>query len=126
MKDASAPADRDTVISSALQDLRELAEGSDDPGQFRELVDVFLAELLSGLSSMRKALAENDNKGLARLAHSLKGASASMGASRLAFLCFQLEQKGKEGLQEPPAEIVTQIESEAGLVRETINKALSE
>ena len=78
-----------------MLELRELAEPSDDPGQFHELIDLFLGELDSGLAWMRKALAQGRGEELAKMAHSLKGASASMGAGSLASLCRTLEETAK-------------------------------
>jgi HPt (histidine-containing phosphotransfer) domain-containing protein len=90
MREPSATNSRESVAASTLRELRDLADSSGDPGQFRELIGLFLGELESGLASMRKALADENTEDLARLSHSLKGASASMGASSLASLCRTL------------------------------------
>jgi HPt (histidine-containing phosphotransfer) domain-containing protein len=108
-----------------LRELRELAESSDDPGEFRELIDLFLGELDSGLASMRKALAQGNGEELTKLAHSLKGASASMGAGGLALLCRTLEETAMN-TDLPGAEVqLKQIEREVYIVRETLEKESS-
>jgi HPt (histidine-containing phosphotransfer) domain-containing protein len=113
------------VAASALQELRELADGSGDPGQFRELIQLFLTELASGLPSMNRALAEGNTEELARLAHGLKGASASMGATSLASLCRALEETAKNRELHGAARELKRIESEVYIVRETLEKETS-
>ena len=125
MKEFPAVNEGESVAVSALQELRELADASDDPGQFRELIELFLGELASGLASMGKALAEGSTDELARLAHSLKGASSSMGATGLASLCRALEERAKKGELRGADEELKRIESEAYIVRETLEKETS-
>jgi HPt (histidine-containing phosphotransfer) domain-containing protein len=116
---------REGVAASTLRELRELAESCDEPEQFHELIDLFLRELESGLLSMRKALVKGNAEDLAKLAHSLKGASASMGAGGLASLCSTLEETAKSTkLQGAEAQVML-IESEAYVVREILEKGTS-
>ena len=122
MRELSAINSGERVAASALRELRELADSSGDPGQFRELIDLFLAEMESGLASMRKALAEGNAAELAQLAHSLKGASASMGAGSLASLCRTLEETAKNIRLQGAEGQLDQIESEVRIVREALEK----
>lgn len=122
MRELSAINSGERVAASALRELRELADSSGDPGQFRELIDLFLAEMESGLASMRKALAEGNAAELAQLAHSLKGASASMGAGGLASLCRTLEETAKNIKLQGTEGQLDQIESEVRIVREALEK----
>ena len=115
----------ESVASSTLRELRELADSSGDPGQFGELIDLFLAEMESGLASMRKALADGNAEQLAKLAHSLKGASASMGASGLGSLCRTLEETAKNAKPQETERQLVRIESEVCIVRDALNKAKS-
>ncbi len=125
MKEFPAVNDGESVAASALQELRELAGASEDPGQFRELIELFLKELASGLASMGKALAEGNTEELARLAHGLKGASASMGAAGLASLCRALEETAKKGELHGAEEELKRIKSEVYIVREMLEKEIS-
>jgi HPt (histidine-containing phosphotransfer) domain-containing protein len=122
VRELSAINSGERVAASALRELRELADSSGDPGQFRELIDLFLAEMESGLASMRKALAEGNAAELAQLAHSLKGASASMGAGGLASLCRTLEETAKNIKLQGTEGQLDQIESEVRIVREALEK----
>lgn len=125
MKELSVINSYECVAPSALRELRELADSSDDPGQFGELIDLFLRELESGLASMRNALAQGDAKELAKLAHSLKGAAASMGAGRLASFCLTLEEMTRNSELERAEAELRQIESEGERVREMLEAEAS-
>jgi DNA-binding response OmpR family regulator len=52
------------------------------------------------LSKMERAARDGDTRNLARLAHGLKGSSATLGASRFAALCADVENSAHHG---PPA-----------------------
>ena len=116
----------ESVALSALQELRDLAGSSGDPGQFGELIQLFLQEMDLGLSSMRQALEERDGKKLAELAHSLKGSSASMGARNVAALCRAVEEAAKgAGLSGIETQLAL-IQFEAKVVRAVLEKEISD
>jgi HPt (histidine-containing phosphotransfer) domain-containing protein len=125
MKEVPAVNHSESVAASALQELRELADDSGNPGEFHELIQLFLRELASGLASMSKALAEGNTEELARLAHGLKGSSASMGATSLASLCRALEETAKNTDLRGAEQELKRIESEVYIVRETLEKETS-
>ncbi len=125
VKELSDTNGRESVAASTLRELRELAVSCDEPEQFHELIGLFLRELESGLLSMRKALAQGNAKNLAKLAHSLKGASASMGADGLASLCSTLEETAKNTMLPGAEAQLKQIESEVYIVREILEKGIS-
>jgi len=58
---------------------------------FRRVLRQFARHYGDGLDDLQRQLAEADAKGLANVAHSIKGASASIGAARLARLAQALE-----------------------------------
>ena len=55
-----------------------------------QLVDAFRAQLRSCVAQLQRAIDEDDDAERRRLAHGLKGSSATMGASRLQRLCERL------------------------------------
>jgi HPt (histidine-containing phosphotransfer) domain-containing protein len=116
---------RESVAASTLRELRELANSCNEPEQFRELIDLFLGELQSGLLSMRQAVAQGNAEDLAKLAHSLKGASASMGACRLTSLCSTLEETAKNTELQGAEAQIKRMESEVYIVREILEKEIS-
>lgn len=89
---ADGPGDtRDAVDMSVLTAL-EGAQAEGEPDIVVELMELYLEDAAGKLAAMRGRSAEKDCKPLARLAHSLRGSSASLGARRAAALCDELER----------------------------------
>ncbi len=91
------------VDDSIVARLLELG-GPEDPGLFRELVELYLADAPRLLSALEGCLAAGDGSGLERAAHTLKSSSANMGAMRLSSLCKELESRArKQNLSDVPS-----------------------
>jgi len=60
-------------------------------------VEIYLGDAEERLSAIEKALLEGDAIRVQREAHTIKGASANVGASALAELAYSLEKAGKDG-----------------------------
>ncbi len=67
------------------------------PDFARRLFSVFLADEPARLDALGKAIAEDDQEAIRFLAHSLKGASATLGMARVSAACKILEQHAKSG-----------------------------
>jgi two-component system cell cycle sensor histidine kinase/response regulator CckA len=74
-----------------------LARVDGDISFLRELVAVFLQDAALRLSAIRDAIAQGDDVELARAAHSLKGAAASIGAIALSSAALHLERVASDG-----------------------------
>jgi histidine phosphotransfer protein HptB len=110
-------AERPESINSAhLQELQELTSFSNDPIRFLRLIRVFLDGLEPDLRAMRKAIEAADTRELADLAHTLKGASGSLGATYLATLCETLEETCMGADLEGAKHALRLIEHEARIV----------
>jgi HPt (histidine-containing phosphotransfer) domain-containing protein len=78
----------------------------------RELVEMFLDEGQSILATLRKELEEGDAQSVERIAHTLKGSSSNIGATRMAAICAELEGGGVSGdLTTAPA-LLERLEAE--------------
>ncbi len=67
------------------------------PRMLREIIDKFLDTADHQETAIRQAIEQGDAAALAVAAHGLKGSSATVGAARMAEICKQLEQSGREG-----------------------------
>ena len=109
---------RVSVIDQAqLTSLRELQQ----PGEadfVTELIDLFLDEATSQLKALHGALMKDDAVEIQRVAHRLKGSSASMGAMQMAALFEELESKDPA---RDAREILAQLDNEVELVRVALN-----
>jgi signal transduction histidine kinase/CheY-like chemotaxis protein len=105
-----------------LADLEELSSG--DPGMFGSLVDDYLALAARAEEEIRQGVELRDARKLARAAHSLKGASAQMGAEALAATCGALEGAAVRG-EIPAAALVQRLAQEVGAVRAAMEQRRS-
>jgi two-component system sensor histidine kinase BarA len=90
------PDEPEGVIDQAILD--SLVESVGGDTEFLvELIDTYIADAPEQLLGLRTALAAGDAAELVRPAHTLKSASASLGALGLAERCRQLELSAKTG-----------------------------
>jgi hypothetical protein len=119
----SHEADADTANSGTLDEariatLRDLDGG--DGTLLGMLVDEYDRDTRIQIDRLHAALAEGDPHTVERCAHTVKGASANIGAMRLADLCRELESLGRAGaLGEAPA-ILDRVETEFDKVRHAL------
>lgn len=71
---------------SQFQELKDLLE--DD---FVELIETFIVDSQKRITIIKQAFADADNTLGYETAHSLKGASANLGATQLTDLCYKLQ-----------------------------------
>jgi len=96
------------VISS----LREVMEGG-----YADLLDTFLSDSDERLIELHKAERARETNELTQAAHSFKGSSSNMGATRLALLCGQLEERAQKKQLAGIKELVVKIDHEYQMVR---------
>lgn len=93
-----------TVFEPQIFD--QLIEVMGDEGRdlVRSIIDVYTSETVALLERIADSIAQGDSPQLARHAHKLRGSSLSMGASRLAARCTELEDYGLGGYIDGQAE----------------------
>ena len=118
-------ADGAPLVSDAVARSTPLAIDPVELGKFREImgeagaevIALFLEETVDLLAGLQEAVVQGDTKRMQRLAHTLKGSSATLGAMALSELGKELEIMGRQGTLEGATEKVTQIEAEFERVR---------
>ena len=75
--------------------LKDLTEG--DSESMRELVDMFYKQTARQLKEIEDAVRANKAADVGHVAHSCKGACATLGMTRLAAVLLKLEKQGKSG-----------------------------
>lgn len=106
----------DAVDLAVLNSL-EGAQVEGEPDIVVELMELYLEDASSKLAAMHEDLKGNGGKSLARLAHSLKGSSANLGARRMATLCDELERMGEGDLSRGGRALINRLELELSCVR---------
>ena len=76
--------------------LADLTEGN--PESMRELIDMFYNQTAQQLNQIEDAVRANKADDVGHVAHSCKGASATLGMTRLAAVLLKLEKLGKSGV----------------------------
>ncbi|MDX2187373.1 MAG: Hpt domain-containing protein [Opitutaceae bacterium] len=86
------------IDPEAIENLRAL-NPDDADGFLRDLISIFLEDTPIRLDELRTSLSSGDAQKFTRAAHSIKGSSSNMGATRLRNLAEKLEHSSKkEGL----------------------------
>ena len=114
-------ADRADVIDAAvLVELQQLDREGSDIG---EVVTLFARSSAERLDELRGAVAAGDSDTIRRVAHSLRGSSATFGARRVADLTLALEMTAdRDDLRTAP-EILVRLDGELALVRAALEAA---
>ncbi len=88
----------DDPLSTPALDRSRLCELTDGDAEFqRELIDLYKSSTTTILAGLRASLSAGDADGMAREAHSLKGASLSVGALSMAKCAAEIESSGRAG-----------------------------
>ncbi|MDQ4068045.1 MAG: response regulator, partial [Actinomycetota bacterium] len=115
------PAVSDGVLEMVQFDsLREVAAGSGEPAFLSRLVDRFLDGASSRLAELQEAARRGDPASLEEAAHSLKGTSATMGATVLSSMCAALEAaagRGEVAESEALEQVSVELERAAAALR---------
>jgi HPt (histidine-containing phosphotransfer) domain-containing protein len=88
------------------------------------VIQAFVTDTPSHLRTLHAALAQADPDGLRRAAHSLKSASANIGADTLAQLCKDMEQLGRDDSTAGAAALLAGMEREFQAVRQSLDAIL--
>ncbi|MBW4576092.1 MAG: response regulator [Aphanothece sp. CMT-3BRIN-NPC111] len=112
------------IDAKVLQELRDLG-GEDDSNFLAEVIGSYLEDAPKLLEDISEAILQGDPISLERAAHTLKSTSASVGATALSQLCFELEAMSRIGVIKGITTSMSNIEAEyekakAALLRESL------
>jgi HPt (histidine-containing phosphotransfer) domain-containing protein len=93
-----------------LEHLRGL-EAKGSPGLAAQVIEMFLRDTSTRLASLREAIARRDVDATYRLAHTLQGSAAMVGAASMARSCAELTSAARGGSFDRCEAIVTELDS---------------
>lgn len=99
-----------TLNHGTLASLREVADG--DQSFLDEIFEMYAAQTVANLETMRAALTAGDSQLFGRTAHLIAGASLNVGATRVASSCRAVEAAMTDENARPTAAEVSSIEAE--------------
>jgi HPt (histidine-containing phosphotransfer) domain-containing protein len=108
------------MIGDSVEDgmrtwIATMTRSSADQQRIAEILRHFADRLPDTLARMEHAVDRADHRGLARLAHGLKGSAATLGAEGLAALCAQLEDSARRSA--PFEKLLDDVREQAHLVQ---------
>ena len=114
---------RESVNRVALDNIRALSRDGGD-ALVQKVIAAYVGDTPRHLATLREAVEGMDAGSVRRVAHSLKSASANIGAARLATLCKELEQLGRADTVDGADRILTDMEHEFQTVRHSLHALL--
>jgi CheY-like chemotaxis protein/HPt (histidine-containing phosphotransfer) domain-containing protein len=117
---------RDDVINRvALDNIRALSRDGGD-ALVQKVIVAYVDDTPQHLQTLRRAIAGADTSCVRKVAHSLKSASANVGAQKLAQLAREMEHLGRADTTEGASSILTDMEQEFRAVRHSLTSLLVE
>ena len=92
------------------------------PRALGEVIDVFLQTIPRRLDDLRQAHLRGDSDAIRAVSHSLKGASAQIGARGMADICVQVESAVRNGDVSSLAELLTALEADFAIVSASLRE----
>ena len=86
----------------------------------RRLIGVFLSNIPSRMAELQEALSSADKEEIRRLAHSIKGAAASVGAKRFSKIAFDMELCAQHGSVHAAHLLFDDLDTAFGILRESL------
>jgi two-component system sensor histidine kinase/response regulator len=112
----------DPLDRSQIEFLLSLDDGEGEA--LAEIVQEYFILNGEGQAELLRLLSDGDSDALERMAHTLKGASANVGAIGLADVCADLETRARQAQLADAAELVEQFEAEFNRVRAALEVVL--
>jgi len=91
--------DSSILDSEALDNLRALGDEMEDDSFLKEVIEIYLTDTPKRLAEIRECLLSKEAERLTRAAHSIKGSSANLGATKVIDLARSIEEKSRESLE---------------------------
>jgi CheY-like chemotaxis protein/HPt (histidine-containing phosphotransfer) domain-containing protein len=114
---------RDVINRVALEKIRMLSRERGD-ALVQKVIAAYVDDTPQQLSTLRRAIDGLDTGNVRRIAHTLKSASANVGADALAALCKAMEQLGRADTTEGADSLLTNMEQEFQAVRDSLTALL--
>ncbi len=114
---SASSAQFESIDWAVLEGLKQF-QGEEEGDFVQEMIDLYLADALSLLESIRQAITQSDPGGLKLAAHTLKGNSNNLGAKRMGTLSQEMEKLGRDGTVEGAENKLIELEREFERVRQ--------
>ena len=110
----------DPLDEAQIELLRELDDG--EGAVLGEIIDQYLTQTVETRGELVRVIGEGDPNALERTAHTLRGASANVGASAVAAVCAEMEMRGRSAQLDGADALVERFDSEFARVRDALSR----
>jgi HPt (histidine-containing phosphotransfer) domain-containing protein len=114
---------REVINRAALEKIRALSRERGD-ALVEKVIAAYVDDAPQQLKGLRGAIDGMNTDNVRRIAHTLKSASANVGAEALAALCKEMEHLGRAATTEGADEILSDMEREFQAVRHSLTAIL--
>jgi HPt (histidine-containing phosphotransfer) domain-containing protein len=118
------PARGEPIDLETLDRLRTELAGLGRPDAVETLIRQFLETVPAGVGALVAAADSGDPEEIAQQAHTLRGASSTFGAARLAAVCSELERAGRAGELEHARSLIPEVEEASAATRVALEEHL--
>jgi two-component system sensor histidine kinase/response regulator len=116
---------QETIMEPSLYEARLNELQSElKPERFQQLVNLFLQQIPQQLDELHEALAARDANTLVQASHKLKGSSATLGASRMAALCSDMQHHAEQHNVDAIVPLMEELEHDAVIVQSRLARYL--
>src|SRR5688572_25197372 len=109
------------LLADKMEQLREMGLEREI---LQQLFETYIAQSDRLVRELQLAVLARDAAAMRQAAHTMKGASANLGAAQVTDLSSQLEELGKEGSMEGAAELSERLQSAVVQVKEALKREL--
>ena len=120
--EASTP-ESGPLDQSQIELLRSLDDGQGD--LLGEIIESYLVQTAEGRDELVRVIEERDPRALEVTAHTLKGASANVGASAIAAVCAEIETHGRSARLDDAADLVPRLDAELARTRDALSQLVT-
>jgi HPt (histidine-containing phosphotransfer) domain-containing protein len=113
---APPPRDPDAAGRDVVEHLRRLEERA-VPGLAGQVLPVFLRDTAHRVESLREAVAAKDDHMAHRLAHTMHGSAAAVGAATMVRVCAELIRAVRSGSFDQCDELIAELEADLESIR---------
>jgi PAS domain S-box-containing protein len=110
----------EAIDPSQIELLLSLDDG--EGAVLSEIIQQYVTQTVEGRGELARVVNEGDTRALERAAHTLRGASANIGASTLAAVCAELEMQGRLEQLDSTVGLVEKFDAEFARVRAALNQ----
>ena len=109
---------------NTLDNIRALS-GEDNEDLLSQIIEIFLADIPEQLEILETACAENDFNTIKSISHSMKSASANLGAMRISAIFKELERESSDDNPEFITELLKELKGEFKILSPLLKKIIS-